>query len=145
MEYAVIVLLVVVIAVVLLKMKSGSQQGQRPASKATTQSRKVATAQQRRAATPENNYAAVSISCPKDACQSAHTLAGQRFLSNEVPTFPLPGCDNANCNCKYVHHAARREHDEDRRAPSSLKTNLFEDSGNVERRKGRQRRTSDPS
>ena len=144
LEYAVIILLIVVVVVVLLKMKSGSQQSKRSASKQKIQSRKAAVAQQRRAATPENNYAAVSISCKADACQSAQTLAGQRFLANEVPTFPLPGCDSANCSCKYVHHTARRDHDEDRRAPSSLKTNLFEDSGNVERRKGRQRRTSDP-
>ena len=137
MEYAAIALLVVVVAFVLLKKKSGSKR----ATRKKPQTRKAASNIKKSMAT-DNSYAAVSIRCGTDSCESAQTLAGQRFLVNEAPTFPLPGCDRSNCSCKYVRHTARRGNDGDRRAPSSLKTNLFEDSGNVERRKAGRRRDS---
>ena len=142
MEVAVIILLVVVVvAVVVLKKKSGGQRKRRPGSKSSAQSRKGAVEKKR---SPNNTFLAVSINCGENACDPALTLTGQRFLVNEAPTFPLLGCNAINCNCKYAHHATRREHDEDRRAPSSLKTNLFEDSGYAEQRQGLRRRSTDP-
>jgi len=142
-EVAVIILLLVVVVVVFLKKKSGGKPTKR-SSKSKIQKRNTAASSKKRATTV-NTFSAVSINCGKDACQSARTLENERFLVNEAPTFPLPGCDCSNCDCKYVHHTNRREQDEDRRASSSLKTNLFENSGNVERRTSTRKRRNNRS
>ena len=67
-----------------------------------------------------NRYHAVSIHGPdvpeNAACYAARTLKGKRFLSSEAPALPLAGCDNAECNCRYVHHHDRRN-GVDRRHP----------------------------
>jgi hypothetical protein len=36
-----------------------------------------------------------------DCCQAARGIAGNRFLSDEVPALPLEGCDAAECQCSY--------------------------------------------
>lgn len=43
------------------------------------------------------------------ACKAAQELAGQRFLPDEAPAIPLPGCDEAKCRCAYSHHGDRRD------------------------------------
>lgn len=35
----------------------------------------------------------------------------QRFLWNEAPQLPLPGCTLERCRCRYVHYRDRREQD----------------------------------
>jgi hypothetical protein len=51
---------------------------------------------------------AVSIQCSEGACAAARGLSKRRWLSFEVPMFPLPNCDAAACECRYRHHADRR-------------------------------------
>ncbi|MDX1516732.1 MAG: hypothetical protein R3288_07825 [Woeseiaceae bacterium] len=34
-------------------------------------------------------------------CQAAETIAGQRYLSDEVPRLPLDHCDSEICACSY--------------------------------------------
>jgi len=34
-------------------------------------------------------------------CRVARILAGQRFLSDEIPKLPLDQCDAAECRCSY--------------------------------------------
>ncbi|HUG99215.1 MAG TPA: hypothetical protein VMQ83_08570 [Gammaproteobacteria bacterium] len=54
-------------------------------------------------------HTAVEIVPHEDACcEAARSLAGTRFLSREVPLFPLPGCDRPQCDCTYRHHPDRR-------------------------------------
>ena len=36
-----------------------------------------------------------------DSCAAVQALAGQRFLSNEVPMLPLSGCDLNDCRCTF--------------------------------------------
>lgn len=48
-------------------------------------------------------------------CQAAQALTGRRFLSQEAPALPLPGCDQKTCQCAYSHFRDRRD-GEDRRA-----------------------------
>ena len=42
------------------------------------------------------------------SCNVVLALRGQRFLSPEAPTLPLPDCDAAVCNCTYRHYDDRR-------------------------------------
>lgn len=61
-------------------------------------------------------YHAVSIRCPKNACNAAKGMYGRRFLATAAPKLPLPACDAAQCNCQFVHHDDRRTGNE-RRSP----------------------------
>jgi hypothetical protein len=56
-----------------------------------------------------NPYHSISIECGRSrACRTARTLVNRRFLAAEAPPLPLPGCDSANCICRYQHHEDRR-------------------------------------
>ncbi len=68
------------------------------------------------ALTSTSEYHAVSLRFPKNACNAAKALAGQRFLAAAAPHLPLPECDAPNCSCSFKHHADRRS-GEDRRNP----------------------------
>lgn len=56
-----------------------------------------------------NPYHAVSIIPGPRSCEASQKMQGVRFLSNEAPKLPLPGCGTVNCKCRYAHHTDRRE------------------------------------
>ena len=64
----------------------------------------------------DTKFHAVSIKYGKDACEAAKNVTGQRFLGDEAPRLPLPGCDAEVCECRFVHHDDRRS-GKDRRSP----------------------------
>ena len=66
--------------------------------------------------TASTEYHAVSVKLAANACEAAKDLDGQRFLSKDSPTLPLPDCDVADCGCRFEHHADRRRR-QDRRSP----------------------------
>lgn len=37
----------------------------------------------------------------EDCCEVVRAAVGTRYLSNNVPTLPLEGCDAVDCNCTY--------------------------------------------
>ncbi len=41
-------------------------------------------------------------------CAAASELTGRRFLPDEIPELPLPGCDAESCRCSYKLHNDRR-------------------------------------
>lgn len=41
-------------------------------------------------------------------CDAVRAIAGQRFLSHEIPTLPLGGCDATACGCSYQPFEDRR-------------------------------------
>ena len=87
------------------------------------------------------DYHAVSIKPGAYACSEANEIAGERFLANEAPEIPLPGCTSSNCECHFVHHNDRRT-GKDRRSPFTsggiaAATGKFAE----ERREGTERRT----
>jgi hypothetical protein len=53
-------------------------------------------------------YHAVSIKPGLKCCQAARQFGNHRFLSAKAPRLPLPGCDSAQCTCRYTHFADRR-------------------------------------
>ena len=55
-----------------------------------------------------NPFHAASIKAGPRCCHAAGSMAGMRFLSREAPRLPLPQCDVAACECRYVHHDDRR-------------------------------------
>jgi hypothetical protein len=65
-----------------------------------------------------NSYHCVDIRSGAGACETVQHLAGTRFLSNEAPTLPVPGCTAPKCTCSFVHHDDRRQ--SDRRNPYGM-------------------------
>jgi hypothetical protein len=61
------------------------------------------------------NFEAVSIQIQHHPCQAARDLRGKRFLAEEMPELPLPGCDR-KCECTFSYHRERRD-EQNRRAP----------------------------
>jgi len=59
--------------------------------------------------TRKNEYRGVEvIAANGDCCQAAQAIAGQRFLTNQLPMLPLNGCDAADCQCRYERFDDRR-------------------------------------
>ena len=48
-------------------------------------------------------------------CKAVRELGGGRYLSDEAPDLPVPGCTAERCTCSYIHYDDRRE--DDRRNP----------------------------
>ena len=80
----------------------------------------------------EPSYQAIEIRPGLISCEEASALAGQRFLSDDAPELPLPGCDKNNCHCRYAHLDDRRS-GEERRLPFD-KTIAFDIHAKAEKR-----------
>jgi hypothetical protein len=93
-----------------------------------------------------NPYRATSILHDENACDAIKVLGSRRFLDVDkaTPTFPLPDCDAAQCNCKYARHEDRRDSFDGRRTTNSLQAALHDQTGEVNRRtRKRGRRKTD--
>ncbi|CAA0094301.1 Uncharacterised protein [Halioglobus japonicus] len=91
-------------------------------------------------------YRGISIVYEDCACDAVKAIENKRFLisDGDAPMLPLPACDASRCSCKYKHYDDRREYDDDRRHSAALQTQLYEDTGNNDRReKKRGRRKTD--
>jgi hypothetical protein len=95
----------------------------------------------RRARQP-SRYQAVSIVRPSCACSAVVEFEGARFLTDDAPLLPVPGCDAARCSCRYARHGDRRTRG-DRRVYAGLQTELYTANGSSERRRARGRRRED--
>lgn len=59
---------------------------------------------------PRNSYRCVEA-CPGNAaCKAARNLGNIRFLYQEAPRLPVPGCTEQQCTCGFIYHDDRREH-----------------------------------
>jgi hypothetical protein len=87
-------------------------------------------------------YQAVSVVSRTRACPAANEIDGRRFLADDAPLLPVPGCDSAKCNCRYARHGDRRRRG-DRRSFTGLQTELYTADGKPERRSIRGRRKED--
>lgn len=60
-------------------------------------------------ARPKSLYRGVQIiAANQGCCRAAKTLAGQRFLADEIPKLPLEHCDAYQCQCRYKLYNDRR-------------------------------------
>lgn len=64
--------------------------------------------------TPKS-YHAVEVRPGRRPCKAVQDLGNVRFLSDQAPSLPVPGCMAATCTCSFIHHDDRRQ--EDRRHP----------------------------
>ena len=108
--------------------KAGSLAGGPPASPPRPESR------------ADTRFRAVSVRPGDDSCEAARQLGQLRFLCAKAPRLPLPECDAAACNCRYVHYSDRRS-GLDRRA--TYDWTRERELGVVNRRSGRGRRSTD--
>jgi hypothetical protein len=95
---------------------------------------------------PLRPYRGTSIEFDACACDAVKAIGKKRFLrsSGDTPMLPLPECDASRCNCKYRHHDDRRDDSHDRRLGAVLRTELYEENGNENRRATKRgRRKSD--
>ena len=89
-----------------------------------------------------NPWHAVSIVACNHACAEARRLEGKRFLSREAPVLPLKSCNRAACQCRYVHHEARRKGP--RRARDyGVSIAAYEEGPDMRQKSKRGRRSSD--
>jgi len=59
--------------------------------------------------TPCSGYHCVEVKTGNYACAAAEQLGEVRFLPNEAPSLPLPGCSAPECACSFVHYDDRRD------------------------------------
>ncbi len=85
-----------------------------------------------------NPYHCVSIRFGPKSCQLVRAIDGQRFLAGSAPQLPLPGCETASCDCRYLHH-------DDRRAAKDRRANVRDRRAYrmKDRREGSGRRVND--
>jgi hypothetical protein len=89
-------------------------------------------------------YLATSINYRGCGCAAVQAVGNKRFLSSgNVPKLPLADCASTTCNCSYVRHEDRRTTQGDRRAPFSIRTDLYNLATESERRVKKGRRDSD--
>jgi hypothetical protein len=65
-------------------------------------------------------------------CEAVKALHGKRFLSAEAPSLPVKGCNQAHCDCDYIHHDDRRV--EIRRTDIGIQHDMYGQSGEEEKR-----------
>lgn len=58
---------------------------------------------------PRSGFHCVEVKTGNYACEAAKQLGGVRFLPNEAPSLPLPGCRAPECACSFVHYDDRRD------------------------------------
>lgn len=58
---------------------------------------------------PRSGYHCVEVKTGNYACAAAGQLGEVRFLPNEAPSLPLPGCSAPECACSFVHYDDRRD------------------------------------
>ena len=90
---------------------------------------------------PAGKFHAVTIELDPHACPAIRQFEGETLLSKDAPMLPLAECDQASCQCRFVHHEDRRR--QSRRGYQSDLARIAELGANDERRKRAGRRESD--
>ena len=134
--YQILLITIALVAFIVLANRLLGNRGHKKAARKAREARL-----QRQALARKHPWRAVS--CEGSGCSVVQELRGKRFLEREAPSLPLPGCGAAHCNCRYVHYDDRRRHQTDRRSLYGVKAELFEVSGQEERRQRHGRRSTD--
>jgi hypothetical protein len=133
---------IVGIAAMILVLRSHLQQSTK---KATSVVKKTHSDQNSNSLT-KNPYRAISIVSRKSSCAAVKAIGTKRFLveDGDIPQLPLSDCDVLKCPCKYAHYEDRRDDDDPRRLlEGSMKTRLYEQTEEKDRREKRGRRSTD--
>ena len=85
-----------------------------------------------------SHYHCVEVNPGVSACEAAQSLGTVRYLSDEAPRLPVPGCNAQHCACNYVHYDDRRE--DDRRNPYGIWASLPSTPANERRSRAERRK-----
>lgn len=91
--------------------------------------------------TPAGKFHAVTIELDPHACPAICKYDGETLLSKDAPALPLAECDQASCQCRFVHHEDRRH--QYRRGYQSDLSRIASLGANDERRSRAGRREDD--
>ena len=105
--------------------------------------RKILASSQHAESPDDTRFHAVSIHYYDGACSAAKLLSGQKFLADDAPKLPLPGCDVSECRCRFTHYDDRRSTAERRSPFSGTSYGGTEQSRLQERRRRKDRRSDD--
>jgi len=94
--------------------------------------------------TDTSKFHAVSIKFSSAACEAAKAMDGRRILSSQSPTIPLPECDAADCDCRFVHYPDRRGQSDRRDAYRKSASGGSGKSKDDKRHRLTDRRSGDP-
>ena len=134
-----IALVVLLIAWMLVK-RGRSSDGQKKGRKKRPQR---ATKPAVRKPVPSSEFHAVAIKFTQNACDAAKSMRGKRFLSNAAPRLPLPECNVAQCDCRFMHYKDRRANS-DRRNPYRGSMGVSSGEYETEKREAKERREEPP-
>lgn len=98
--FVTVILILVVAIVFIVATRPGKRIGPK-----RSQSTMSSASQEDRSST---QWRAVKIAPGLMSCDRAGKLSGKIFLARESPQFPLDGCTETDCRCKYVHLHDRR-------------------------------------
>lgn len=90
---------------------------------------------------PAGKFHAVTIELDPHACPAVREYDGETLLSKDAPVLPLAECDQASCQCRFVHHDDRRR--QPRRGYQSDLARIASLGANDERRARAGRREDD--
>jgi hypothetical protein len=138
---AVILLFFVGLVLAIFKASYSSSAGAVGLSPRSADGRKA-----KKSVTARSPYRATGIVQGQGACSAVKAIGGRRFLDTErlTPAIPLQAFDSRRCRCKYVHMEDRRQAEEDRRHPNMLRAELYDRTGEADRRiRKRGRRKTD--
>ena len=75
-----------------------------------THNRPTALRSDRKSGSDAGAYRAVAIVTDlAGGCSACEQQLGRRYLMSAAPSLPLKNCDAAQCQCRYVRYADRRE------------------------------------
>lgn len=126
------IVLSLIVAAVLIARRLGIGFNPQP-------TRKLTESETRQKKSEITRWRSVKIKPGLICCKSAYKLSGEIFFATDAPDFPLAGCTEKSCQCKYVHLEDRRDGDE-RREATDYSIELFA-LHEKERRNGTDRRT----
>ncbi|MCB1894699.1 MAG: hypothetical protein H6945_04080 [Zoogloeaceae bacterium] len=86
-------------------------------------------------------YRCVSVVGGPNACSAVELVRGRRYLPDQAPPLPLPGCTASVCECTYRHHRDRRSRD--RRNEWDPRQHAWNHDNSERRKKKRGRRHDD--
>ncbi|MGE0113871.1 MAG: hypothetical protein AB7T07_03140 [Steroidobacteraceae bacterium] len=89
-----------------------------------------------------NPWRAVEVVSGSHGCSASKQIKNKRFLCDQAPKLPLPGCTEVSCACHYKHFSDRRAGPR-RAEESGVHVHLLANNHNVERRHSRGRRSTD--
>lgn len=107
--------------------------------RASTQKKPLAVPAARRPA--RSGYHCVEVQTGNYACAAAEQLGQTRFLPDEAPSLPLPGCNAPKCTCSFVHYDDRR--DDERRNTYGEWASIPPDDEGERRARGERRKSQE--